>query len=79
MLIFKFSGLSFIETPREIMWFLPFFLLNLVPYMYPPFFAYRLPFFTFWQGMASCDVKLEGKQNKTRSTPPRCWKKSRFI
>jgi hypothetical protein len=29
--------------------------------------------------MASCDVKFEGNQNKTRSTPPRCWKKSRFI
>jgi hypothetical protein len=24
--------------------------------------------------MASCDVKLEGNQNKIRSTPPRCWK-----
>jgi hypothetical protein len=53
---------------------LPFLLFILVPYMYPLLFAYRLFFPTLWKGMASCDVKLEGNQNKTRSTPPRCWK-----
>ncbi len=78
MLNFKISGLGFTKTPREIMWSLPFLLFILVQYMYPPLFAYRLLFLTIWQGMASCDVKFEGNQNKTRSTPPRCWKKSRF-
>ncbi len=56
------------------MWSFPFLLFILVPYMYPPLFAYRHLFLTLWQGMASCDVKLEVNQNKTISTPPRCWK-----
>jgi hypothetical protein len=76
MLIFKFSGLGFIETHRGLKKScgFPFLLFILVPYMYPLLFAYRHLFLTLWQGMASCDVKLEVNQNKTISTPPRCWK-----